>query len=786
MSSMTEALRRRLASHPLQPGAEAAVLRAIEAVEAQSTTPCVGRDGVWLQRIDVEGFRGIGPAASLTLAPCPGLTVVVGRNGSGKSSFAEAVELLFQGTSHRWEGRQVVWREGWRNLHHAGAARIGATLVSAADGPVACERAWAEGTKEVADGEVTVSVRGTLQPEGWTALGWSDALRTHQPWLSHPQLAGLLNGKLVDLYDEIARLLGLEDVQLVKQEVHKARVERDAAAKTLEDQAAELRRRLAASVSERAQVALPLLRVNAQALDALEELLRQAPSTAQWSAAAGVAAWTPPEPALVAALQQRAVTLAGELEALAETREGQLGAVANLLADALRLPNGLDDCPVCQREGAWDAGARAAGEVRLAELRHASRRAEALQVQREELLAAVRGVAQQAPPALLLERAPERASVWQELPDGLASAALWLERVHTGLPAWAALRERVAAELSAEDDAWAEVRGAVSAWLAEARGVLSDSPTRELLTAADVWVGEAERALRDDVFAPLASESGAMWSLLRQDSSVSLAGLLLRGAGPRRKLELGVKVDGQESSALSVMSQGELNALALCLFLPRMLRDESPFRFALIDDPVQALDPHKVDGLARVLALASTKRQVVVFTHDPRLPEALRRLGIPALITSVERQEGSRVALTTVSSPWKERLLDAERVTQAAASLGDRLIAQTVPAILREAVEAALRHALGRRAQAQGEASPEAIERLASQNLSPLLARWTGHAGRGRSLHDAVVEALGPRGAELVSRLQAGAHHDIGNPNRLRADTAALCERIVAEGGEAA
>src|SRR5262245_57990250 len=44
--------------------------------------------GAYLKSIAVEGFRGIGPRVALDLPPGPGLTLVVGRNGSGKSSFA--------------------------------------------------------------------------------------------------------------------------------------------------------------------------------------------------------------------------------------------------------------------------------------------------------------------------------------------------------------------------------------------------------------------------------------------------------------------------------------------------------------------------------------------------------------------------------------------------------------------------------------------------------------------------------------------------------------------------
>lgn len=106
-----------------------------------------------------------------------------------------------------------------------------------------------------------------------------------------------------------------------------------------------------------------------------------------------------------------------------------------------------------------------------------------------------------------------------------------------------------------------------------------------------------------------------MWALLRQESNVELGPITLAGSTTRRAVRLEVSVDGAGGTALGVMSQGELHALALALFLPRATAAGSPFRFLVIDDPVQSMDPAKVDGLARVLSETARNRQVVVFTR---------------------------------------------------------------------------------------------------------------------------------------------------------------------------
>src|SRR4051812_33033921 len=94
--------------------ASAAAPETKQAIEAMADAAAPSADDaaappVWLRSVTVEGFRGIGAPATVTLEPAPGLTGVVGRNGSGKSSFAEGLELLMTGALKRWEKRPKAW-----------------------------------------------------------------------------------------------------------------------------------------------------------------------------------------------------------------------------------------------------------------------------------------------------------------------------------------------------------------------------------------------------------------------------------------------------------------------------------------------------------------------------------------------------------------------------------------------------------------------------------------------------------------------------------------------------
>jgi hypothetical protein len=187
-----------------------------------------------------------------------------------------------------------------------------------------------------------------------------------------------------------------------------------------------------------------------------------------------------------------------------------------------------------------------------------------------------------------------------------------------------------------------------------------------------------------------------------------------KGRTTSRGVELEITVDDTPGAALSVMSQGELNALALALFLPRATMPESPFRFLFIDDPVQAMDPVRVDGLARTLELIADDRQVVVFTHDNRLPEAIRRLRIEATLLEVYRDRNSRVTLDEQRSPVERHLDDARALAQSE-GIPEEVRDRVILGICRLAVEAACNEVV-RRKRLEAGISHASVEELLSRD----------------------------------------------------------------------
>src|SRR5690606_14309155 len=396
---------------------------------------------------------------------------------------------------------------------------------------------------------------------------------------------------------------------------------------------------------------------------------------------------------------------ATRLAALEETEAGRSRRSIDLLEAALaeHADHGDQPCPVCG-EGVLDTDWRSRAEAQVQELKRtaaaydeAARALDETRRRAQSLIAPVPFELSASVAGLETEPCREQWERWASPPadpEGLE------EHLRTAFPPFATEFEQLqkgAAALKAEgEDTWRPLAVRIAATVEKARDALAQDAQAKALKRAEGALVAATGRIRSQRFQPIADRAIGLWESLRLQSNVELTKVELTGARTRRRVDLDVKVDGADTAALGVVSQGAVYCLALSLFLHRALLPDSPFRFIAIDDPVQAMDPARVDGLPRVSAQISGTRQLIVFTHDDRLPAALHRLQIPHTALQVTRRAGSIVEVRRTVDPVNQYFLDA-RAVEKDDSLPDGVAARVVPGLCRLGIEAACMEAVRRR-----------------------------------------------------------------------------------------
>ncbi|MGH3279093.1 MAG: AAA family ATPase, partial [Trebonia sp.] len=228
----------------------------------------------YLKSVSVEGFRGIGPKATLYLAPGPGLTVVTGRNGSGKSSFAEAAELALTGENMRWAGRSAVWKEGWRNLHQPDPAAIAVQLTEDGEaGSTIVTREWAGGAVLASASD---SVWAGETERSLAEKGWARPLELYRPFLSYAELGALVSGTPSSMHDAMQAILGLDLLTGTEKALTEQRRSAEADVKAAKNELPALLDKLAAHPDARARLAEKALEGKTKDLAALGALVMAA------------------------------------------------------------------------------------------------------------------------------------------------------------------------------------------------------------------------------------------------------------------------------------------------------------------------------------------------------------------------------------------------------------------------------------------------------------------------------------------------------------------------------
>lgn len=515
---------------------------------------------------------------------------MVGRNGSGKSSFAEGLEICLTEENRRWQARTSIWTDGWRNMHHTDACRVDAAFsIDGIPGRVTAGRSWEPGA---ALGESAAKLAGHPDAASLDHLGWPEALTSWRPFLSYNELGSMFQGRPSEVYDALASILGLGDLVAVADLLKNERTAREKALKASTQQVPVLVQLLADLDDERAVACRAALDAKRWDLEAVELALGGAVDDGDpegdLAALRALDHIERPAPEAGANALRDA---AGEAEQQAQTDAGAALRVADLLERALAHHHaaGDDDCPVCGT-GTLDAAWRARVEPEVAALRERAESAQRAQAEVARTLAAA-ARAMVPPPAALdaAERlgldATAASEAWERWRAGhvLTDARKMATHIDAAGPALdaalARVRETATVVLERREDAWRPAARALREWLPAARSALDGVDDVKDLKAAEAWMKTATDAVRSERFAPLADAAMAHWSQLRQGSSVDVTSIGLAGSATQRRVQIDVEIDGTDSAALGVMSQGELCSLALCMFLPRAVgREPVPLR----------------------------------------------------------------------------------------------------------------------------------------------------------------------------------------------------------------
>lgn len=770
--SLAETLAARLAESPLPETVKALVRDALGSDTAETGTAATSSAAsgrVYLDSLAVNGFRGIGPRARLSLGPRPGVNLVVGRNGSGKSSLADAIEAGFTGTRAHRPGQDATRGGHWANLHNAESPKIELKLAIGGDtGNSTLTRTWT--SEEFGSSEATFKRPG----HGTVPLaeaGWDTALADHRPFLSYTDLDLMLNGKPSERYDAIATILGMDLLSTATGRLSAREKALTATARETRDALPGLKDALyALEDDDRAvQALLAVDTPGALDLDTIDALVAGLPPAddsrlAALQAEAGVQG--PDLTEVGEAVRRLRIALAdvADLHGTdAENARLRADLLEKALAHADRHP-GDDVCPACGTERVLGREWYDRASRQIAELRREAKTA-------EDAHAAVGTGARNL--QSLIER-PARipaalAGPWKawadcrQIPDPAELARSAEEAATVLTDACDSVRTYAVRELEERDERWRALVTRLAAWADKAREVERDKSLLSDLRKALKWLKDLSTELREQRMERFTDATQGIWERLRQESNVDLTAVSLKGSEKAnvRKLVMAASVDGQDAPALDVMSQGELHSLALSLFLPRATTADSPFGFLVIDDPVQSMDPTKVHGLAQVLHEMGRHRQIVVFTHDPRLQKAFTDQELPVTVFQVTRGEGSRVKVARVDDPVAQAIGDA-RAIAATPGLPAETYSHVLPGLCRIALENAFLEAAWIRHHRTGGSEHDLQAAIDSAERFQEVAAFAlfGDVRRVGDVKEEVRRRYGSPACFLIQQCQKGAHPD--------------------------
>ena len=250
----------------------------------------------------------------------------------------------------------------------------------------------------------------------------------------------------------------------------------------------------------------------------------------------------------------------------------------------------------------------------------------------------------------------------------------------------------------------------------------------QLWSATLKRVDELRKGLRDRRSTALEGRAGTGVQELLADAGLRLESIKVLPT--KASMKLVDKTGGVVE--LGMLSAGQRNAVLLAPLLSSV--DAGPFGFLVLDDPVHAFDELRIDRLADSLSKLAKTRRVIVLTHDDRLKEHLAARSSDYDTRLVERSsaDGS-VEVVESSQFWEQLLEDAHTVLNLAMSeVGTtRDVTDAIRGLCRMSIDNALRSFVLRNGVLGGrdiEADLVAIDKVHKTNdrLKTAEGFWTG------------------------------------------------------------
>lgn len=571
----------------------------------------VGRDW-FLADLTVRGHAGIGTVPiRLGLVPAPGITVITASNGAGKTSIAHAARQVL--TDRKTSGDEILPD----NLTGAGR-QIDIGIVSGGRTAVLARR----------DATTTWTERGRSEPlPDW----WTTAFERHVPVLLYPEVAGAI-AHPKGLHDVLKSALDLDVLTRLQADVKVIRGEANEA-----ERAVAAARALVPDLGRAAEIAEAIGGVRSPDADQRNRIYAALAADPLGQEQSPVLPAIEDAPAdLVDAVAAARTAAADVVEGTHAVRDAllQLSADGN---DALASARASDTCPACSASGRdWATFARSYADQLSAVLRAS----DSAQTRVEGLLAVLREVV----PRLPQEVGDPAEQEWDQLREDWSDVRARCRAIRSGKSGVEEIRalladlkkligrrntlaDRLDRERRTTDGHRAQVVQRVSDWLLivekNEAAVAAKAPANSL----DQWLDAQIKGTREALFAPIAAGAVTLWQQLNPDSDLDVRSFKIAGGAKFGQVRSDVRAGAiavPDDDALSVLSTGQRNALSLAVYFPRAARDISPFRFLVLDDPIQAFDGSRVRLLAKHLSDLSDRYQIIVLTHDERLWQEVR------------------------------------------------------------------------------------------------------------------------------------------------------------------